>query len=1075
VDIAFVTQFSQALLQMESTLDTEETLEGSQHRVRRLFEFHDSLHTKHDIELIERSEQALTEVKLNNVEIPKDEEIQQKSQILETSVQGKVQRVLDLSEKFQMLYKLYEETISTKPTVQIELEQIVNELKEKLHNLEYQLYEKDEKLQTEVDSLTELKMKASKLERMYYKERKRKEILLKGVGLVPDDKNGENGDNSQKDDSVKKQKLPQDKDGENDTHSEEDDSEDDKSIEISSTDSDMKRKTENALKEIVSSSTPSNDDEASNEKRSDQIEETYVRFVDGFSHRLEAYEAEKLLTERQIDDLKAIVREKDEAMGDHMRKLERVVALKDQQLIQEREKFRKMFMQQLTREDQSVARLKAKLNSENESLSLGGRHQAKERKKSWADHRKQKLMRMDGRQSGRRGSSGKNSGRGSRKNSLAPSTTVSTPISPLSDSDDDLSSFRFGASAVGGPSRKNSIRPAGLQPFLQAAEKKMKEAAAKDGRNDVSLKLEDHMQDNEAAERKAKIEKKNKKLKKAYKKMQRKVEDITKRLEVYSVSSKPLDGVRPYGDSGPYGRVVLVFTDIQGSTNLWERSISDMTKALEVHNEIIRQTLKEVGGYEVKTEGDAFMIAMEGTFQALEFAMLVQVRLLQANWPDGLFNAPEGCMERDVHGAIMWRGVRVRMGMHIGEPIVMKDPTTNREDYFGPMVNKSARIEGCAQGGEVCVSDDFWKDVEHVFHNEDTRKKWTYPPWIRKVTTATLKGIPGRETVRSLLPEKLQNRNFPQAPAPNKQSNPSGSNDDVFSTVKELRKQVETLVRESESMKHDMQSNDFRKEITEKEEMIEFLSMEMLSQEREMQQLANLKESEINLLKEEIVNIRRSAEADAKRLNKIKEKEVKKKYQLNVTDIKQLNYQVKFMSRQKDTYQKKMKDLQYSLIEANDTIAELKQRMRRMKSDLKMQKMKVKKSKFFKGGPSASSVDDSLPRLGKPKRLLSASLSAPSINVAAADGADHEEGVRENATPRYMKHLTRRIKSDVKSWVNPLWQTVQGGDSESSNGGVTTSHEDRSEGAKRAPPLKMRKSKTMSAAPGFNRSLSNLA
>ncbi|HRJ79057.1 MAG TPA: adenylate/guanylate cyclase domain-containing protein, partial [Planctomycetota bacterium] len=56
----------------------------------------------------------------------------------------------------------------------------------------------------------------------------------------------------------------------------------------------------------------------------------------------------------------------------------------------------------------------------------------------------------------------------------------------------------------------------------------------------------------------------------------------------------------------PTGNVTLVFTDIEGSTRLWERYGDAFKASLDAHNQIIRKALAAHSGYEVKTEGDAF-------------------------------------------------------------------------------------------------------------------------------------------------------------------------------------------------------------------------------------------------------------------------------------------------------------------------------------------------------------------------------------------------------------------------------------------------------------------------------------
>src|SRR5207302_5713509 len=83
----------------------------------------------------------------------------------------------------------------------------------------------------------------------------------------------------------------------------------------------------------------------------------------------------------------------------------------------------------------------------------------------------------------------------------------------------------------------------------------------------------------------------------------------------------------------PRGKVTLVFTDIQGSTDLWERRPAAMRGALEIHNELMRRLRAKHGGYEVKTEGDAFMLAFADCPAAVAWCTDVQRELIAADWP----------------------------------------------------------------------------------------------------------------------------------------------------------------------------------------------------------------------------------------------------------------------------------------------------------------------------------------------------------------------------------------------------------------------------------------------------------
>jgi predicted ATPase/class 3 adenylate cyclase len=125
----------------------------------------------------------------------------------------------------------------------------------------------------------------------------------------------------------------------------------------------------------------------------------------------------------------------------------------------------------------------------------------------------------------------------------------------------------------------------------------------------------------------------------------------------------------------PAGTVTFLMTDIEGSTRMWERYGNDFIPLLEAHNHIVRTALGEYSGYEVKTEGDSFFYVFNHAQDAVEGAVELQQRLHQDN--------PE---------------IKVRIGIHTGEP------TRRDNDYFGPQVNRTARIRDAAHGGMVLIS-----------------------------------------------------------------------------------------------------------------------------------------------------------------------------------------------------------------------------------------------------------------------------------------------------------------------------------------------------------------------------------
>jgi predicted ATPase/class 3 adenylate cyclase len=129
----------------------------------------------------------------------------------------------------------------------------------------------------------------------------------------------------------------------------------------------------------------------------------------------------------------------------------------------------------------------------------------------------------------------------------------------------------------------------------------------------------------------------------------------------------------------PSGTVTLLFTDVQGSTRLWEAEPELMAVALRRHDEILRSAIEMAGGYVFKTVGDAFCAAFRTAPAALDAALAAQRGLGAQSWPTS-------------------RPILVRMGLHTG---VCEERDS---DYFGPVVNRAARLEAAAHGGQVLIS-----------------------------------------------------------------------------------------------------------------------------------------------------------------------------------------------------------------------------------------------------------------------------------------------------------------------------------------------------------------------------------
>jgi predicted ATPase/class 3 adenylate cyclase len=132
-------------------------------------------------------------------------------------------------------------------------------------------------------------------------------------------------------------------------------------------------------------------------------------------------------------------------------------------------------------------------------------------------------------------------------------------------------------------------------------------------------------------------------------------------------------------DAIPSGVVTFVFTDIEGSTARWDRDPNAMADAVRRHDALVRAAIVAKGGYVFKTLGDAFCAA----FQRPEDAI---VAMLEAR--DALASEDFSAVG----------DIRIRAAIHTGT-------ADERDgDYFGPVVNRVARLVAIAHGGQLLVS-----------------------------------------------------------------------------------------------------------------------------------------------------------------------------------------------------------------------------------------------------------------------------------------------------------------------------------------------------------------------------------
>jgi predicted ATPase/class 3 adenylate cyclase len=130
----------------------------------------------------------------------------------------------------------------------------------------------------------------------------------------------------------------------------------------------------------------------------------------------------------------------------------------------------------------------------------------------------------------------------------------------------------------------------------------------------------------------------------------------------------------------PSGTVTMLFSDIEGSTLLLSRLGNRYVEALDAQRSLLRGAWHRAGGHEMGTEGDSFFVVFQSARDAAAAALDAQRGMSGHQWPGG---------ER----------VRIRMGLHTGEPVAHGD------DYVGMDVHRAARVAGVAHGGQVVITD----------------------------------------------------------------------------------------------------------------------------------------------------------------------------------------------------------------------------------------------------------------------------------------------------------------------------------------------------------------------------------
>src|SRR5215471_3742406 len=130
----------------------------------------------------------------------------------------------------------------------------------------------------------------------------------------------------------------------------------------------------------------------------------------------------------------------------------------------------------------------------------------------------------------------------------------------------------------------------------------------------------------------------------------------------------------------PRGIVTFLFTDIEGSTKLWEHSPEAMRPALARHDFLLREAIEKNGGHVFKTMGDSFCAVFPTASTGVAAAAAAQRALAQEPWAESTL-------------------IKARMALHTGAAEVH-----DNHDYVGQPLNRVARLLSAGHGGQVLLS-----------------------------------------------------------------------------------------------------------------------------------------------------------------------------------------------------------------------------------------------------------------------------------------------------------------------------------------------------------------------------------
>jgi predicted ATPase/class 3 adenylate cyclase len=208
----------------------------------------------------------------------------------------------------------------------------------------------------------------------------------------------------------------------------------------------------------------------------------------------------------------------------------------------------------------------------------------------------------------------------------------------------------------------------------------------------------------------------------------------------------------------PVGTVTLLFSDIEASTQLLQRTGDAYVDLLAEHRRLLAEAFDRNGGFQVDSDGDSHFVAFGSAGDAAAAAADVQRALAEHQWPEG-------------------SEIRVRIGLHSGEPRLIE------RRYVGLDVHHGARVMAAGHGGQVLVSETTRALLDERFE-------------LRDLGEHRLKDLSGAERLYQLLVDGLQADFPPLETLENQPTNLPAPQNVFIGRAEELEEVCELLGRD---------------------------------------------------------------------------------------------------------------------------------------------------------------------------------------------------------------------------------------------------------------------------------------